>query len=106
MSHQFLPDFTANHRDIAFLIAGLSGERRENSFKLRLGFGDATALQELSDTVEEQAATPPFVIEALRCDDGVLVVKDVAFENDPAMMERYLVCDACGAGNAMRMPVN
>ena len=49
---------------------------------------------------------PTQIVRCPERDDGVLVVKDVAFENDPAMMERYLVCDTCGAGNAMRMPVN
>jgi hypothetical protein len=37
--------------------------------------------------------------------DGTLAVHDKVFESDPTMMERYLVCDACGAWNVMRMRV-
>jgi len=42
----------------------------------------------------------------VRCperDDGTLTVHDVPFPGDPSMMERYLICDTCGARNIIRM---
>ena len=35
--------------------------------------------------------------------DGTLTVHDEVSESDPTMMERYLVCDKCGARNVIRM---
>jgi len=37
--------------------------------------------------------------------DGTLTVHDEISKDDPTMMERYLVCDTCGAGNVIRMRV-
>jgi len=37
--------------------------------------------------------------------DGTLTVHDEVSEADPTMMERYLVCDKCGARNVIRMRV-
>lgn len=45
---------------------------------------------------------------AVRCperSDGFLTVRDVVARDDPTMMERYLVCGACGASNVVRMRV-
>jgi len=47
---------------------------------------------------------PSQIVRCPERDDGVLVVHDVVFERDPTMMERWLICDTCHAGNAMRMP--
>ncbi len=44
----------------------------------------------------------------LRCperDDGFLRVHDERFDSDPTRMERYLVCETCGARNVLRMRV-
>ncbi|HVE87343.1 MAG TPA: hypothetical protein VND93_31015 [Myxococcales bacterium] len=35
--------------------------------------------------------------------DGMLTVHDEVFANNPKMLERHLVCDACGARNVIRM---
>lgn len=42
----------------------------------------------------------------VRCperDDGTLMVHDVVVASDPSVMERHLVCDACGARNILLM---
>ncbi|MFO0588692.1 MAG: hypothetical protein U0441_14175 [Polyangiaceae bacterium] len=44
----------------------------------------------------------------VRCperDDGVLRVQDVPIAGEPKRMERYLVCDTCGARNILLMRV-
>jgi hypothetical protein len=44
----------------------------------------------------------------VRCpekDDGFLTVNDVPFPGDPSTVERYLVCETCGARNVLRMRV-
>lgn len=38
--------------------------------------------------------------------DGTLAVHDEISESDPTVMERYLVCDKCGARNVIRMRVH
>ena len=35
--------------------------------------------------------------------DGTLTVHDAVSDADPTTMERYLVCDKCGARNIIRM---
>jgi hypothetical protein len=49
------------------------------------------------------AADPAAVVRCPEKDDGVLIVHDEPFASDPTMMERYLVCGACGARNVIRM---
>ena len=49
------------------------------------------------------AADPTAVVRCPEQDDGVLLVRDVPLSVDPAMMERTLVCDTCGARNVIRM---
>lgn len=42
----------------------------------------------------------------VRCpenDDAILQSEDVASEKDPSLVERYLVCPACGARNVIRL---
>lgn len=35
--------------------------------------------------------------------DGTLTVRDMVVASDPSMIERYLVCDMCGARNIILM---
>jgi hypothetical protein len=51
------------------------------------------------------AVDPSAVVRCPERDDGVLVVHDEVFPNNPNMMERYLVCQTCGARNIIRMRV-
>ena len=37
--------------------------------------------------------------------DGKLTVHDEVLRDDPTSMERYLICDACGARNVVRLRV-
>jgi DNA-directed RNA polymerase subunit RPC12/RpoP len=48
---------------------------------------------------------PAAVVRCPECNDGVLTVHDEVFKADPTMMERYLVCNKCGARNVIRMRV-
>jgi hypothetical protein len=51
------------------------------------------------------AADPSKAVRCPERDDGLLRVHDEVFTADPTMMERYLVCDICGARNVLRMQV-
>lgn len=51
------------------------------------------------------AKDPSAVVPCPELNDGVLKVHDEVFRGDPTMMERYLVCDKCGARNVIRMRV-
>ncbi len=49
------------------------------------------------------AADPAAVVRCPERDDGVLLVRDERAPADASVMERYLVCDRCGARNVIRM---
>lgn len=51
------------------------------------------------------AAEKSAVVTCPERGDGRLTVHDEVSDNDPTMMERYLVCDTCGARNVIRMRV-
>jgi hypothetical protein len=48
---------------------------------------------------------PHAVVRCPDKDDGVLKVRDEVVRGDPTLMERYMVCDTCGARNVIRMAV-
>jgi len=52
------------------------------------------------------AADPSKAVRCPEHDDGFLRVHDEVVKTDPRMMERYLVCEACGARNVIRMRVS
>ncbi len=51
------------------------------------------------------AIEPSVVVPCPELNDGVLTVHDEVFRGYPTIMERYLVCDKCGARNVIRMHV-
>jgi DNA-directed RNA polymerase subunit RPC12/RpoP len=51
------------------------------------------------------AADPSKTVRCPENADGFLRVRDEVFKDDPTMMERYLVCETCGARNVLRMRV-
>jgi hypothetical protein len=51
------------------------------------------------------AVDPTAIVRCPERGDGVLRIHDELFAHDETMMERYLVCDTCGARNALRMKV-
>lgn len=51
------------------------------------------------------AADPSKAVRCPERDDGLLRVRDEIFEADPTMIERYLVCETCGARNILLMRV-
>ena len=51
------------------------------------------------------AADPSKAVRCPEHDDGFLRVRDQVFNADPTMLERYLVCETCGARNVIRMRI-
>ena len=51
------------------------------------------------------AADPSKVVRCPEQDDGVLRVHDEVFGANPTIMERYLICEVCGARNVLRLHV-
>lgn len=51
------------------------------------------------------AADPSKAVRCPERDDGVLLVHDEVFKADPKIMERYLICETCGARNVLRLRV-
>jgi len=51
------------------------------------------------------AANSSAIVACPEGGDGNLTVHDEVFKDDPNMMERYLVCDTCGARNVVRVRV-
>lgn len=51
------------------------------------------------------AQDPTAVVQCPERGDGTLTVRDEVSKDDPALMERYLVCGTCGARNVIRMRV-
>jgi hypothetical protein len=51
------------------------------------------------------AKNPSEIIHCPELNDGVLTVHDEILRDDPRMMERYLVCNKCGARNVLRMRI-
>jgi hypothetical protein len=49
------------------------------------------------------ARDPTTVVTCPERNDGTLVVRDEVSVSDPTMIDRYLICDRCGARNVIRM---
>jgi len=49
------------------------------------------------------AADKSALVRCPECEDGVLTVHDEVSASDPIMIERYLICEKCGARNVIRM---
>jgi hypothetical protein len=49
------------------------------------------------------AVDPTLRVRCPTKDDGDLLVHDVPFKEDSAGLERYLVCEVCGARNVLLM---
>jgi DNA-directed RNA polymerase subunit RPC12/RpoP len=45
------------------------------------------------------------IVPCPELNDGILIIHDEVFRDDPTRMERYLVCNKCGARNVIRMRV-
>ena len=54
---------------------------------------------------KQLAEDPTAKVQCPERDDGILRVLDVPIAGDPTRMERYLVCDTCGARNVLLMRV-
>jgi hypothetical protein len=52
------------------------------------------------------AVDPSKVVRCPERDDGFLKVHDEVFKGDPTRLERYLVCETCGARNVLLMRVS
>jgi len=57
------------------------------------------------DAAKVLAADPSKTVRCPERDDGILKVHDEVFKADPTMMERYLICETCGARNVLRLRV-
>lgn len=52
------------------------------------------------------ATDPTKIVRCPERDDGILRVHDEVYKSDPTMMERYIICETCGARNVLRMRVH
>lgn len=64
-----------------------------------------SAAQRWIDAAKILIENPSALVRCPERDDGVLVVHDEVVREDSSLMERYLVCAACGARNVIRMTV-
>lgn len=65
----------------------------------------STAAKKWVEAAKILARDPSAVVQCPERADGVLTVRDEVSKENPAMMERYLVCGSCGARNVIRMRV-
>lgn len=65
-----------------------------------------TSARRWIDAAEILAADRSAVVACPEREDGKLTVHDEVSVGDPTLMERYLVCDTCGARNVIRMRVH
>jgi hypothetical protein len=49
------------------------------------------------------AVNPAATVRCPERDDGALTVRDVRSPKAPGVVERFMVCDKCGARNSMRL---
>jgi uncharacterized protein YbaR (Trm112 family) len=65
----------------------------------------ASIAREWIEAARIMSADPTAIVACPQCHEGTLTVQDHVFRDDPTMMERYLVCNKCGARNVIRMRV-
>ncbi len=63
----------------------------------------SAASKKWAEAARVLAANPNAVVICPENADGNLEIRDHVFENDPSMIERWLICGACGAKNVIRM---
>jgi DNA-directed RNA polymerase subunit RPC12/RpoP len=61
------------------------------------------ARQRWLEALRVLASNPKAAVRCPEQNDAVLEVHDVVIEASPTMIERYLVCPACGARNIIMM---
>jgi len=65
----------------------------------------STAAKRWVEAAKVLTQDPLAIVRCPALADGVLTVRDEVSKDDPGMMERYLVCQSCGARNVIRMHV-
>ncbi len=92
--------FTEREGLIAFARGSTTTQRAVGAFQL-----NSATRHKWLEAGKLLAVNASGVVRCPERDDGVLRVRDVVCEADPTMMERYLVCETCGARNVLLMRV-